>query len=96
MRKHHLVIEYCIKCRWMIRAAWMAQELLSSFEDELDMVSLKPGRTGGVFDILLDDQILWSRKQEGRFPDIIELKRLIRDKIAPNKSLGHADLKEKK
>jgi selenoprotein W-related protein len=35
--------------------------------------------------------LLWSRKDEGRFPDIVELKRLVRDRVAPDKDLGHAD-----
>ena len=83
-------IEYCTQCKWLIRAAWMAQELLSTFEAELGGVSLKPG-TGGVFDIRLGKEIIWSRKEKGRFPDIKELKHLVRDNIAPGKDLGHTD-----
>jgi selenoprotein W-related protein len=49
-----------------------------------------PG-TGGVFDITLDGRLVWSRKEEGRFPDIKELKRLVRDRIAPDKDLGHTE-----
>ena len=73
-----------------MRAAWMAQELLTTFESELGEVSLVPG-TGGIFDVLLDDEIIWSRKEKGRFPDIKELKQLVRDHVAPGKNLGHTD-----
>ncbi len=83
-------IEYCTQCKWLIRAAWMAQELLTTFETELDEVALKPG-TGGVFDIRLGKEIMWSRKEKGRFPDIKELKQLVRDSVAPGKDLGHTD-----
>lgn len=83
-------IEYCTQCKWLIRAAWMAQELLTTFEAELSEVSLKPG-TGGVFDIRLGKEIVWSRKERGRFPDIKELKQIVRDNIAPGKDLGHTD-----
>jgi len=83
-------IEYCTQCKWLIRAAWMAQELLTTFEAELGEVALKPG-TGGVFDIRLGKEIIWSRKEKGRFPDIKELKQLIRDSVAPGKDLGHTD-----
>lgn len=96
MKKHRVSIEYCTKCRWMIRASWMMQELLNSFEDELEEVCLKPGSVGGIFNVMLNDQLLWSRQQQGRFPDIVELKRLIRDVIAPDKSLGHGDQKIQK
>ena len=30
-----LEIHYCTQCRWLMRAAWMAQELLVTFETEL-------------------------------------------------------------
>ena len=83
-------IEYCRQCRWLLRAAWMAQELLTTFEEELGGVTLLPG-TGGVFVVRVNGTILWSREDEGRFPDIAELKRRVRDAIAPEKPLGHAD-----
>jgi selenoprotein W-related protein len=83
-------IEYCAKCRWLLRATWMAQELLSTFEMEIGGISLIPG-TGGIFEVRVNGTTIWSRKQQGRFPDIKELKQLIRDHIAPGKDLGHAD-----
>lgn len=87
---HRVTITYCTQCRWLLRAAWMAQELLSSFEEELSEVALRPGR-GGVFDVLVDDQSVWSRAAEGRFPDIRELKQRVRDRVAPGRDLGHVD-----
>jgi selenoprotein W-related protein len=83
-------IEYCTQCRWLLRAAWVAQELLITFENELESVTLKPG-TGGIFEIRLGHESVWSRKQMGRFPDIKELKQRIRDRVAPDRSLGHSD-----
>ncbi len=89
-RRHAIDIMYCTQCRWLLRAGWMAQELLSTFDGDLDAVTLRPG-TGGVFDIRLDGEILWSRKGEGRFPDIVELKQRLRDRIDPARDLGHLD-----
>lgn len=83
-------IEYCRQCRWLLGAAWMAQELLTTFEDALGGVTLVPG-TGGVFVVRIEGQTVWSRKEEGRFPDMSELKQRVRDRVAPEKSLGHAD-----
>lgn len=85
-------INYCTQCRWLMRAAWMAQELLTTFETELGEVALVPG-TGGVFDVRLDGELLYSRKEEGRFPESKELKQLVRDKVAPERPLGHSDRK---
>ena len=83
-------IEYCTQCRWLLRAAWLAQELLTTFEAELGEVALKPG-TGGIFEVRLDGETLFSRKQHDRFPESKELKQLIRDRIAPERDLGHSD-----
>ena len=71
----------------------MAQELLTTFEGELGEVALVPG-TGGVFDVRLDEELIYSRKEAGRFPESKELKQLVRDRISPGKSLGHSDRKE--
>jgi selenoprotein W-related protein len=89
-RRARVEIEYCTQCRWLLRAAWMAQELLATFEAELGEVALVPG-TGGVFEVRVDHERLWSRQERGRFPDIKELKQLVRDAVAPGKSLGHSD-----
>jgi selenoprotein W-related protein len=83
-------IEYCTQCRWLLRAAWMAQELLTTFEQDLGSVTLVPG-TGGVFEVRMEGERLWSRAEAGRFPDVKELKRIVRDRIAPGRDLGHTD-----
>ena len=83
-------IQYCTQCRWLLRAAWLAQELLTTFEQELGEVALVPG-TGGVLEVRLDGDVIFSRAEEGRFPESKELKQSIRDRIAPDKSLGHSD-----
>lgn len=83
-------IEYCTQCRWLLRAAWLAQELLTTFEEEIGGVTLIPG-TGGVFEVRSGGTLLWSRKQEGRFPEAKELKQRVRDLVAPGKALGHSD-----
>ena len=56
-------------------------------------MTLIPDDTGGVFEIRLDGKLLWSRKEHGRFPDIKELKQLVRDEVAPERGLGHSDAK---
>lgn len=83
-------ITYCTQCRWLLRAAWLAQELLTTFEQDLESVALKPG-TGGIFDITLDQKLIFSRKEAGRFPETKEVKQLLRDRIDPERDLGHSD-----
>ncbi|WP_166254861.1 SelT/SelW/SelH family protein [Marinobacter salicampi] len=83
-------IHYCTGCRWLLRAAWMAQELLTTFEGELDSLTLHPG-TGGIFEVWVNDHRVWSRKEEGGFPEIKVLKQRVRDQIDPERDLGHSD-----
>ena len=90
--KNIIEIRYCTQCRWLLRAAWMAQELLTTFEREITELTLRPG-TGGVFEVIANGELIWSRKEAGGFPEITELKQRVRDVIAPDKDLGHVDKK---
>lgn len=91
--KPEIEIEYCPGCRWLLRAAWTAQELLTTFEAELGAVTLRPSKTAGIFIVRLKDQVVWDRASRGRFPEMKELKQLVRDFIAPMRDLGHSDRK---
>ena len=121
--KPTVTITYCTQCNWLLRASWMAGELLQTFAAEVGEVALRPG-TGGVFRIEAtgpgvaradrprdpeadadaeqlpvtgspadagSPQRVWDRKERGGFPDIVDLKRRVRDVIAPDLVLGHAD-----
>jgi predicted Rdx family selenoprotein len=91
----------------MLRAAYFAQELLSTFSTDLGEVALVP-KTGGVFTVTIwhgtmndgqittQESILWDRKRDGGFPEVKALKSLVRNVIAPNRDLGHTDRALKK
>jgi selenoprotein W-related protein len=89
--KPTITIEYCSKCGWMLRAAYMAQELLTTFTESIKGVLLQPAEISGRFTVYINDEKIFDRKEAGRFPEIKELKQLVRDVIAPDKSLGHSD-----
>jgi selenoprotein W-related protein len=93
-QKPTIIIEYCPKCHWLMRASWMAQELLTTFEQELHAVALCPSEVAGRYQIVLENEVIFDRKREGRFPEIKELKQLVRDLVAPEKQLGHSDKKQ--
>ncbi|KJD36869.1 selenoprotein [Tamlana sedimentorum] len=86
-------ITYCSQCKWLLRATWMAQELLSTFNDEIDELILEPG-TGGIFEVYANQENIWSRKEMNGFPEITTLKIKVRDVIAPSRDLGHIDRKK--
>ncbi|UZN04611.1 SelT/SelW/SelH family protein [Cellulomonas sp. S1-8] len=85
-----VTITYCTQCRWLLRAAWFAQELLTTFHRELAEVALRPA-TGGVFTVEVDGEMIWDRAERRGFPEITTLKQLVRDRVAPGKPLGHSD-----
>lgn len=89
-RRYRIEIEYCTQCRWLLRAAWLAQELLTTFEGDVGEVALRPG-SGGIFNVRIDGDTVWSRRERGRFPEAAELKQLVRDRIAPGRDLGHSE-----
>lgn len=95
--KPSVEIEYCTGCRWLLRSAYYAQELLTTFEQDLEKVSLKPNsdKPGGKFVISVDGEVIWDRKNEATagFPETKVLKQIVRDKISPSKDLGHSDSK---
>ena len=92
--KFRIVIEYCPGCRWLLRSSWMAQEILTTFENEIDEVTLKPRNDkNGVFQIECNQELIWCRERDKGFPDIKELKQKIRDYVSPEKELGHIDRK---
>lgn len=85
-----VAIEYCRQCRFILRAGWLAQELLFSLGDELGEVALVPGE-GGIFAVHVDSRRVFARSEAGRFPEAKELKQLVRDHVAPDRELGHSD-----
>ena len=87
-----LEIEYCTQCHWLLRATWMAQEILTTFNTDITSLALVPG-TGGIFEVRLNNAVIFSRKEVGRFPESKELKQLVRDVIDPERPLGHSDRK---
>lgn len=88
--KPKITIYYCTQCNWMLRAAWIAQEILYTFSDDLQEVALAPS-TGGRYEIWLEETRLWERKADGGFPESKAIKQRIRDAIDPERSLGHSD-----
>jgi selenoprotein W-related protein len=92
--KPSITIEYCPKCHWLLRAAYMAQELLTTFEEDIKSVTLEPSVVNGKYTLHIDGTIIFDRKTNGGFEDIKTIKQLVRDVVNPQKSLGHSDKQE--
>jgi len=88
--KASIKIHYCSRCRWLLRSAWMGQELLTTFEDDIQELSLIPNAEG-KFAIWVNEQCVWERKRDQGFPELPVLKQRVRDIVNPEKSLGHSE-----
>ncbi|CTQ59991.1 SelT/SelW/SelH family protein [Roseibium album] len=86
----HIIITYCRQCNWLLRSAWMAQEILSTFSEETGAVTLVPA-TGGTFVISCNGVTIWDRTDDGGFPEAKVLKQRLRDLLWTDKALGHTD-----
>ncbi|MBT8042089.1 MAG: SelT/SelW/SelH family protein [Pontiella sp.] len=93
-QENKVTIEYCSKCKFMMRSAWIAQELLQTFDGDLDEAALRPSLAPGIWQIFANGQLVWDRKTERGLPELKDLKRRVRDIIAPEKDLGHAETVE--
>ena len=71
----------------------MAQEFLTTFAGDLKSVTLLPSEVNGRYTIFINDNKVFDRKESGGFPEIKELKQLLRDIVSPGKNLGHSDRK---
>ena len=89
-----LEIEYCAQCGFLPRAAWLAQELLTTFASEIRELALVPGK-GGILEVRVDGEVVYNRAESSEdragFVDPKTLKQRVRDLVAPGRSLGHSD-----
>ena len=90
--RSRIAITCCTQCQWLPRAAWMAQEFLSTFGPDFGEMALRPG-TGGIFEIRYDGDLIWERKADGGFPEAKVLKQRVRDLLDPMHDVGHNEVK---
>jgi selenoprotein W-related protein len=89
--KPRITIEYCPRCGWLLRSAWLAQELLTTFEKDLLGLELVPSDASGTFQVKVGEELVWCRRRDGGFPQAADLKRRVRDVVAPGRPLGHSE-----
>ena len=75
----------------MMRASWIGQELIQTFEGQLPQITLSPSSEAGIFKIYCDTHLIWDRKIDQNALDIKVIKQRVRDQIAPDKELGHTE-----
>ena len=69
-----ILIEYCAQWNYQPRALRARDLVKAQFKTNIDLVA----SSGGVFEITIDDKLVFSKKKEGRFPTDNEFIELVR------------------
>ena len=67
-----LSIEYCTAWNYLPRAASLATEILQKYGTAVTSLKMLPSG-GGVFEVTKNDSLVYSKKREGRFPEVDEI-----------------------
>jgi selenoprotein W-related protein len=79
-----LEITYCQPCGHQPKAVEMVNQLLSTYGMPLNKnltISLKPADKG-VFDVVVDGKLVFSKHREGHFPTFDEIKKYVEPALA--------------
>lgn len=78
--KEKITIEYCTSWGYVGRAVALTRKLLNEFKNDLKEVSLIPS-SGGVYEISFEDELIYSKKETGEYPDDSNLVEIVRGKL---------------
>jgi selenoprotein W-related protein len=79
----NVTIKYCQPCGFMPRALDLAKDVLQAYGMELNKkfsVSLQPGDKG-IFEVMVEDRVIFSKEKEGRYPESREIVEGIRKEL---------------
>ena len=78
----HISVEYCAAWKHTPRAVSLTTEIFAERELEYFIADWKmiPG-SGGIFDVHINDELVFSKKAMGRHPEPGEIKAIIQEKI---------------
>ena len=78
--KNTLSIEYCTSWAYLGRAVALARTILTEHTNNVSELKLIPSE-GGVLEVTLNDELVWSKKELDRYPEKGEVEEIIKEKI---------------
>ena len=67
-------IKYCKQWNYLPRASSMGDELKKNLGAEIELIA----GSNGIFDVTVDNKMIFSKSEQGRFPQADEIISLIR------------------
>jgi selenoprotein W-related protein len=80
--KYHVSIEYCVPCDYSAHAFRVTKELLGNYQHVIDRLELITG-SNGAFEVLVDGEPLFSKKETQRHPEPGEVLQLFKEIVGP-------------
>lgn len=78
--ENKISIEYCTTWGYRPKAVSLTEKLLKEHKNKIKSITLLPS-SGGVFEVKFNDELIFSKKELGRFPNEDEVESIIREKI---------------
>ena len=73
-------VEYCVPCSYLSRTMWLVGDVLTDLQEDIKSLTLVPS-SSGRFEWTVDGELVYSKAQTDRFPDLDELKMLVANKL---------------
>jgi len=70
--KPTITIEYCTSWGYVAKAIKLAEDLLKNYTNDIGQLSVIPS-SGGIFEVTVNDTLAFSKKETGRFPEVLEI-----------------------
>ena len=78
--KNVISIEYCTSWSYLARAVALSRTLLNEHENNVSELTLIPSH-GGVYEISLNGELVFSKKELDRYPEKGEVEALVLEKL---------------
>ncbi len=75
-----IFIEYCTSWGYVDKAVGLAANILKMHKNDLTSVNIIPS-SGGVFEVSLDEDKIFSKLELGRFPEHLEIEKVLSQEL---------------
>lgn len=75
-----ITIEYCTSWGYLGRALALARKILNDHKNDIKELSLIPS-SGGVYEVSFGDEVIFSKKEKGDYPEKDEIEDIIIEKL---------------
>ena len=83
LRKFDITITYCVPCDYSDYALGLTKELIKNHQHNINKLTLATG-SKGILDIRINNKLIFSKKDSGRYPEAGEISRMLTENYILN------------